>query len=201
MDLLQACTEADDDLLHLHVLPGAFVEPSVAIVSSNRPVNAARRKAICDAVLIGSSRTFDHDPRFGLVVMGEIATRALSPGINDPGTALDVMATSVRVLVYWVEQLRKDREPAMVEFDRVTAPGLREAGMLEDAFMPLARYGDSAVEVGVTLQRALASVRRLNHPAFNQTTQALSRYAIERAAHAGLLDADVRQLRNTAAQK
>ncbi|CAN5452062.1 DUF2254 domain-containing protein [soil metagenome] len=202
MDLLQACTEEDGDMLHLHVLPGAFVEPSVALVSSDRPVDEARRKAICNAVLIGSSRTFDHDPRFGLVVMGEIATRALSPGINDPGTALDVMATSVRVLVRWVEQLREDGEdgePAEVEFDRVTAPALREAGMLEDVFMPLARYGETAVEVGVTLQRALASIRRLDHPAFKQGTEELSRYAIERAAHAGLLDADVQQLREAAA--
>ena len=203
MDLLQACTEEEDgDILHLHVLPGAFVEPSVVLVSSHRPVDEARRKAICNAVLIGSSRTFDHDPRFGLVVMGEIATRALSPGINDPGTALDVMATSVRVLVHWVEQLREDGadgEPAEVEFDRVTAPALREAGMLEDVFMPLARYGASAVEVGVTLQRALASIRRLDHPAFNQAAQELSRYAIERAEHAGLLAADVQQLHEAAA--
>lgn len=131
--------------------------------------------------------------------MGEIATRALSPGINDPGTALDVMATSVRVLVLWVEQLRKDGadgKPAEVEFDRLTAPGLREAGMLENVFMSLARYGDSAVEVGMTLQRALASIRRLDHPAFNQATEQLSRYAIERAAHAGLMAADVQQLRD-----
>lgn len=204
MDLLQACIEENNDMLHLHVLPGAFVEPSVVIVSSQRPVDEARRKAICNAVLIGPSRTFDHDPRFGLVVMGEIATRALSPGVNDPGTALDVMATSVRVLVHWVEQLRQDSadgEPAEVEFDRVTAPALREAGMLEDAFMPLARYGASAVEVGVTLQRALTSIRRLEHPAFNQAAQELSRYAIERAVHAGLLAADVQQLRETAAQE
>lgn len=200
MDLLQACTEENDDMLHLHVLPGAFVEPSIAIVSSNRPVNEARRRAICDAVLIGSSRTFDHDPRFGLVVMGEIATRALSPGINDPGTALDVMATSVKVLVHWVEQLQDNGKPTDVEFDRVTAPGLREAGMLEDVFMPLTRYGASAVEVGVALQRALASIRRLDHPAFNQATDKLSRYAIDQATHAGLFEADVQQLRHAAAE-
>lgn len=201
MDLLQACAKGDDDTLHLHVLPGAFVEPSIAIVSSHQPIDEARRKAICNAVLIGNSRTFDHDPRFGLVVMGEIATRALSPGINDPGTALDVMATSVRVLVHWVEQRQKNSEPAEVQFDRVTVPALREAGMLEDVFMPLARYGASAVEVGVTLQLALASVRRLDHPAFNQATQQLSRYAIERAAHVGLFDADVQQLRDAATEK
>lgn len=198
MDLLQACAEDDNDILHLHVLPGTFVEPSVALVSSNRPVDEARRKAICKAVLIGNARTFDHDPRFGLVVLGEIATRALSPGTNDPGTARDVMATSVRVLVHWVEKLQANSEPAEVEFDRVTAPALREAGMLEDVFMPLVRYGDTAVEVGVTLQRALASVRRLGHPAFHQATQQLSRYAIERAAHAGLFEDDVQRLRDAA---
>lgn len=203
MDLLQACADDDDDddMLHLHVLPGAFVEPSVALVSSDRPMDEAKRKAIRNAVLIGASRTFDHDPRFGLVVMGEIATRALSPGINDPGTALDVMASSVRVLVYWVELMQRNSEPAEMKFDRVTAPALREAGMLEDVFMPLARYGASAVEVGLALQHALASIRRLGNPAFHQATQQLSRYAIERAAHAGLFDADVQQLRDAAAQE
>ena len=66
--------------------------------------------------------------------------------------------------------------------------------------MPLTRYGASAVEVGVALQRALASIRRLDHPAFNQATDKLSRYAIDQATHAGLFEADVQQLRHAAAE-
>ena len=60
-------------------------------------------------------------------------------------------------------------------FDRVSAPALAEAELVEDAFMPVARHGASAVEVGIALQRALASVGRLGG-ALPGSAAALSRY-------------------------
>lgn len=198
MDILQKLAEAGDDALQVHVLPGAFVEPSVVIVSSNRPIDEARCQAMRNAVLVGHSRTFDYDPRFGLVVLGEIATRALSPGVNDPGTALDVMATAVRTLAHWVHHQRSSGGTAELMFDRVSAPAMDEADMLDDVFAPLARYGATASEVGLALQRALASIDRLRHPAFEEGTERLSRYAIERAVHAGLFEDDINRLRDAA---
>ena len=210
MDLLQRRAEALGTTLHLHVLPGAFVEPSVVLASSDTPLGDEDRRAIADALVIGTGRSFDHDPRFGLVVMGEIAARAMSASVNDPGTALDVMATAVKTLVYWIETQRTGGEGGThtgsgtdaapgPEFDRVSAPALREAGMVEDVFAPLARYGAGAVEVGVVLQRALASLRRMGHAPFDGPLQELSRYAIARAEHAGAMPCDIRQLREAAA--
>jgi uncharacterized membrane protein len=43
-------------------------------------------------------RSFAQDPRFCLSVMAEIACRALSPAVNDPGTAIDVIGRGVRIL-------------------------------------------------------------------------------------------------------
>ena len=56
-------------------------------------------KAVAEAFTIGAERTFDQDPRFGLCVLAEIASRALSPAVNDPGTAIDVIGRAVRLLV------------------------------------------------------------------------------------------------------
>lgn len=196
MDLLQKQAEKYDTKLHLHVLPGAFVEPGWPIVSCDRPLDDPARKAIADAVLVGAGRTFDHDPRFGLVVMGEIAARSLSAAINDPGTCADVMATAVKVLGYWSRQ-KTERDaggrPA-VEFARVSAPAIREAGMVEDIFAPIARYGAPAVDVGITLQLALKSLQRLNGD-IPVAAAALSHYALQRASHAGLAEVDIAQLR------
>lgn len=198
MDILQKLAEKDDDSLKVHVLPGAFVEPSTLIISSDQVIDEARGQAMRDAVLIGASRTFDHDPRFGLVVLGEIATRALSPGVNDPGTALDVMATAVRTLAYWVHHLHSDTGTDKHMFDRVSAAPLDEAGMLDDVFLPIARYGAGAAEVGLQLQRSLAAIRRFQHPGFDAAVQRLSSYAIARAVHADLFEADVQGLREAA---
>jgi hypothetical protein len=49
-------------------------------------------------IIVGDVRSFDQDPRFGAVVLTEIASRALSPGMNDPGTAIDVIGRAVRLL-------------------------------------------------------------------------------------------------------
>ncbi|WP_029524086.1 DUF2254 domain-containing protein [Polaromonas glacialis] len=206
MDILQECAERTDAMIHLHVQPGDFVEPSTVIASSTRALDTEGCKAVADAVLIGAARTFDYDPRFGLRVMGEIAARALSPAVNDPGTAIEVLATAVRTMIYWVDGQRApnkstlpdDSQAVQAEFDRVSAPDLREAGMLTDVFDPLARHGALAVDVGVALQHALASLRRLNHAAFNPVLDQISREAIQRAAHAGLFEPDLECLRAAA---
>ena len=204
MDILQKCAQQADATIHLHVQPGDFVEPSMVIATSTRPLDKEVSKAASDAVLIGKARTFDHDPRFGLLVMGEIAARALSPAVNDPGTAIVVLATAVRTLIYWVDEQRahekslQQDDARQPEFDRVSAPNLREAGMLTDVFDPLARHGALAVDVGVALQHALASLRRLNHTAFNPMLDQISRDAIARAEHAGLFAPDLACLREAA---
>lgn len=59
--------------------------------------SAVEMSQIARAFLIGDERTFDDDPRFGLVVLSEIASRALSPAVNDPGTAIDIIGTFVRL--------------------------------------------------------------------------------------------------------
>ena len=178
----------------------------MVIATSTRALDAEGCKAVGDAVLIGASRTFDHDPRFGLLVMGEIAARALSPAVNDPGTAIVVLSTAVRTMIYWVDEQRAqiqsvqqdDPDAGQPEFDQVSAPNLRESGMLTDVFDPLARHGALAVDVGVALQHALASLRRLNHTAFNPMLDQLSRNAIQLAVHAGLFEPDLESLRDAA---
>ncbi len=46
---------------------------------------------INSAVAIGEARTIEQDPGFGIRQLVDIALRALSPGINDPTTASDVV--------------------------------------------------------------------------------------------------------------
>ncbi len=194
MDLLQAQAKALETTLHVHVLPGAFVAPDTVIASADVPLDADAQQALRDAVLIGDGRTFDHDPRFGFVVMGEVAARAMSASINDPGTALGVMATALRTLGYWAQQTRAQPEEGRpVAFDRVSAPALRHGGMVEDVFEPLARYAAGSVEVGVALQRALRSVAAL-HPSLTPASARLSAYALERAAGAALCGSDMAAL-------
>lgn len=56
------------------------------------------RSAVQNCFSTGSSRSIEADPLFGLRQLVDIALRALSPGINDPTTAADVVRQLVRPL-------------------------------------------------------------------------------------------------------
>lgn len=56
------------------------------------------RPAVQKCFSTGSSRSIEADPLFGLRQLVDIALRSLSPGINDPTTAADVMRQLVRPL-------------------------------------------------------------------------------------------------------
>jgi uncharacterized membrane protein len=44
--------------------------------------------ALCHSIAVGQERTFEQDPAFAFRVMVDIASKALSPAINDPTTAV-----------------------------------------------------------------------------------------------------------------
>jgi uncharacterized membrane protein len=50
------------------------------------------QQQVCQAVVVGSRRTSTQDPEFAIRHLVEMAVRALSPGINDPYTAVAVLA-------------------------------------------------------------------------------------------------------------
>lgn len=87
----------------------------------------------------------------------EIARRALSPAVNDPGTAIDVVGTLLRLFVLWNEPASAADDDAL-KFDRVEVPEIAVRDMFDDAFTAIARDGAGMVEVAIRLQKALHSL-------------------------------------------
>lgn len=151
LEELTACMDACGGQVHLAVLPGSFVEPGRAVAHVVGG-DADLRDRVAKAILIDRDRGFDHDPRFGLIVLSEIASRALSPAVNDPGTAISVLGAQLRVL-----QKLAACEGAPFD-ERVVLPALSVEELVTHAFRPIARDGAAMVEVGIRLQRTLAAL-------------------------------------------
>ncbi|WP_191059070.1 DUF2254 domain-containing protein [Geminicoccus harenae] len=80
-------------LIHLEFRPGNFMSEGDLLVRVH-PADALTPEtaaAIQEAILIGSQRTPTQDLEFTMRHLVDIALRALSPGINDPNTALVVV--------------------------------------------------------------------------------------------------------------
>lgn len=171
--------------------PGAFVSFDSSLVCLHGPEEEEiDDEALRQVFAIGATRTFDYDPRFGLIVLAEIASRALSPGINDPGTAIDVIGRATRLLSRWATTAEEDdageeRDGASIWFPAVTA-----AELVDDMFTPVARDGAGIVSVQVRLQKALAALAALDHPPLRDAAVLHSRRAWERAREAMAMDFD-----------
>ena len=90
---LVAIAEEADVLVGLTFRPGDFVIQkggAIGIYPAER-ASADIAEAVADTIALGAHRTPVQDPDFSVRHLIEIAVRALSPGINDPYTAISVV--------------------------------------------------------------------------------------------------------------
>lgn len=176
MDWLQEHAKETGCHVYVAALPGAFVYPgaTIAHILGPRPDKGDK---ITSAFTIGSNRSFDQDPRFGLAVLTEIAERALSPAVNDPGTAIDILGRAVRLLA----KLGEDHEPEL-KYPNVWVPAITVADMLEDVFPAIARDGAAVFSVQIRLQKALLAVTQIAPHQFGSAARLQSERALTRCA-------------------
>jgi uncharacterized membrane protein len=176
---LKALTDAADCRVQVLAAPGALVrkgDPLLRISLDDLDVEA--RDDWLGAVAVGDTRSFDQDPRFGLIVLGEIAARALSPGVNDPGTAIQVAATALRLLDEWCRASEDDEDrPAPCE--RILAPCLEAGDLLDDAIGPVVRYGAGDVAVSMRARKILSRLAEQPGP-FRDAAREMARDQMER---------------------
>ncbi|MCV0397397.1 MAG: DUF2254 domain-containing protein [Rhizobiaceae bacterium] len=195
MSALNEVTERYETHIFLAAGPGTFMDPGRPLAFLAETVADEAKEDIRDAFTIAEERTYDQDPRFGLCVLAEIASRALSPGINDPGTAIDVLGRSVRILAIWAGEA----EPAEPVYPAVHVPTIELGELFDDLFHPIARDGAGTVEVQIRLQKALEALARIGDGRFAAEARRHSGFALQRADKALALDEDRRRLKAAAA--
>jgi uncharacterized membrane protein len=189
---LQSVAEGAGGRVAVGCLAGAVTDPTSPLVWTSWPPDEDARDALREAFTLGPERSFDQDPRFCLQVLAEIGSRALSPGINDPGTAIGILVGQQRLLTSWGrihhDPVTGDDEP---RFPRVAVAPLRVHDLFDDAFGPFLRDGAGIIEVGLRLQKALVTLAALGLPHFAEEARRLSLGAIAQANEA-LVTADDR---------
>lgn len=197
MAALGECCQESERAIYVHLLPGGYAEPARPLAHVLGPADDATCEAIRDAFSISDTRSFDQDPRFGACVLSEIASRALSPAVNDPGTAIDVLGRAGRVLATWATP--PDAAPE-VDHPRVHVPPVMLEDLFDDAFTPIARDGAGTVEVAIRLQKTLRMLSGLGDGRYRQAAARHSELALARCELALTLPDDLRRVRAVAAE-
>lgn len=149
---LQEHADENGAEIYVLVLPGDRVlsDQSIAAVSG-----AHEAKTVADAFSIATSRSYEQDPRYCLQALRETASKALSPGINDPGTAVEVI-TRLEILLH--DFFSADKADEDVPHDRVHMPAIHSSDLIETAFRDLASDGASHVSVLSNIKVALKTM-------------------------------------------
>jgi len=189
---LSASAEQAGAEIYVVAVPGDFVVAG-APLAFVFPGEAATRGLIAPAFEIDAVRSFDQDARFALLVLSEIASRALSPGLNDPGTAIDVIGRLERLLA------ECDPADSEVRYPRLWAAPVRVEDLVSDAFDAIARDGAGMVEVMRRLFAALNRLRAGGDVAMAQAAEHLARRALAHAEAMLTLEEDKAELRVLAA--
>jgi uncharacterized membrane protein len=181
--------------IYLRAIPGKLVDPNEPIAWALDIADDDQESAIRTCFSIADTRSFDQDPRFGASVLAEIASRALSPAVNDPGTAIDVITRAVRILAVWSEPTDGDAD---IPYPNIHVPPIELDDLFDDLFTPIARDGAGLIEVALRLQKALWTLSNFDDRCYAVNARRHSREALERSEKAMTIDSDRNRVRAVA---
>jgi uncharacterized membrane protein len=151
-----------DCVLMLSLAVGDYLSSGNTLVEVYGTGPPSLESEISAFIAIGAERTFEQDPSFALRILVDISTKALSPGINDPTTASNVLDRIEDVLMMLVARdLRvgelRDASGAL----RVVVPMPTWEEFLAIAVTEIRQYGFNSIQIVRRLRRMLEDLREV----------------------------------------
>ncbi len=151
--------EEHDAVLCLRVRPGGFVFPG-SVIGEVAPAETQgeAQVALGRAMSLGDTRSVEQDLEFAVRQLVEVGLRALSPGINDPFTAIAVLNRLGAALCDLAGRELPNGQSLRGNRLRVVRPATDYPGLLDAMFHMLRQGGAGQPAVMIRLLEVLAEV-------------------------------------------
>lgn len=186
-EALMALAEAENVVIRVERRPGHYVVAGTTLVRvwPGSRIASSFTDQINSAFALGKQRTSGQDLEFAVDQLVEIAVRALSPGLNDPFTAMtcvDRLGSALSRLAArdWPSPYHHDTHNQLrLIAHRVTFPAITDA-----AFNQIREYGRASVAISIRLLETIAVIggfatRAEDHAALIRHAQMIVRGARE----------------------
>lgn len=180
MDRLMRLAERHDAVLFIRQRPGEFVIRDSILIEGFAPTppDGGIDRTMHSAFGLGRQRTEAQDVEFAIAQLVQIGSRALSPGINDPFTAM----RCVNQLSAALCRLARRRFPSGIRFDdadqpRIVAAALTFEQLIQSAFSQLCTYARTHRPVLIAMLDGLEAIGR-----FTESTDTRS-YLLRHVRH------------------
>ncbi|MFE2218500.1 DUF2254 domain-containing protein [Streptomyces canus] len=167
-------------------LIGDYVPPGAVLVEVHGGTSAPDPRHMTSLIALGAERTIEQDAAFALRILVDIAIRALSPAVNDPTTAVQVLNHIESFLTVVGSARLRDRYVMADDRGRprLVLHGRDWEDYLQLAVSEIRDYGATSMQVCRRLRAALdglvESLPAAQHPALENELELLHQ-SVERA--------------------
>ncbi len=138
---MTAFCEENKVQIHIAILQGDFILAGTQLGKSSVSLNDETAEALCKQLFIHDSETIEGNYFYGFKQLMEIALKALSPGINDPDTAVIALRALFPLYALRLRQFPEkalyNKEGEMLAFGE----DLSFKKVFEDTLQPIWDYG------------------------------------------------------------
>ncbi|MFC4321587.1 DUF2254 domain-containing protein [Litchfieldia salsa] len=148
-------------------------------------------------ITLGHERTTDQDIGFGLQKLSEIALRAISPGINDPNTAIECirhlgicLKGASKIDAHYIAFYNEDNRISLV------IPQRPFEELLRSSFYQICHYGQRDISILAAVFDALWEIADSNTEDIQEKTVEFSRFVLAKVDSSSLTSYDKENLKN-----
>jgi uncharacterized membrane protein len=192
LNALNEIAGENDTKIFIVAHPGTLASPIVPLVKVEKNVSDEVTKQIREAFSLSSERTFQQDPEFGFIVLAETASRALSSGLNDAGTAIDIVYRGLRLFEQLAEQ-----QKGKTKYERLLIAPLDIHQIVLNFFDPILRDGKDIKELHRAVSAAISSIKAIELLPDQQSIKNIIDRQTAYIEQSSMLEADKKELLNS----
>lgn len=169
--------------LHVHQVPGKFIDPMTALVDvySDQPIDQEQQlkleSQILDHMIIASNRSFLQDPRFCVLVMSEVGQKAMSAAINDVGSAISAINALTRVII----DAKPDEHAVLIDCPQVSIEPFDPQELIYTTFAPMARDCAANLELNQRMVKCLSMIQQnVPEPEIKAAAEVIAKELVQR---------------------
>lgn len=137
-------------------IPGDFLFEGevLAEIYSKEKIDDELIKKIRSAIYMGEARSHVQDMRYGVRQLVDIALRGLSPGINDPTTAVECL-NSIGILLQKYNQISRTTDYLQIEDVVIRLPRVSFQELMELSLFEILKWGKDHKPIGARINEIL----------------------------------------------
>ncbi len=189
---LQGIASNHDLEIYINLIEGDFASMVTPLAYVRGDMSKNAEASILKAFYCQNTRDIDDDPRFGFLMLTQTASKALSPGINDPGTAVLCLHTGYRLFSQW-----RDAEPKPPRNTRIWKRVIDPQKLMRDYFEPIAQDAGATIRVQQEVIKTLGALQGSRSKTISENAKIIGKSCYERAMNLLTQDVDKERLRHS----